>query len=124
MAQVETWATTTASKNEKRAANLQLEDHLRSEPDLPFAATSRTSAGQVQRGGDNPEVRVSDIRVRIVKMGSVRHTKHLHPELKLYLLGDGEGAKHTGIQIEEARTPNDVAASSAKAYLSARHGTE
>jgi hypothetical protein len=44
-------------------------------------------------------------------MWSVGRTKHLHPELELHPLGDVEGPKDAGIQIEKTRPANNVTAS-------------
>ena len=104
---------------------VQSKYHLGSEPDLPFAAASRSSAGQIQRGGDNPECRgVGHISARVIKMGRIGHAKHLHPELKLHPLGDIEVPENAAIQVEETRSPDDVATSSTKAYLRSRDGAE
>jgi len=62
--------------------SVPLKNHLRCEPDLPFAAGSRPSPSQVQRGGDNPEGGgIGGIGARISIMRRVRRTKHLRPEL-------------------------------------------
>ncbi len=114
-----------AQTNESKPHRTYLENQLRRKPDLPLAAGSRSSPGQIQRRGDNSEgCGVGDVGARIVEMGRVGHPKHLHPKLKFHLLGDVEVAKDAGIEIEEPRPADDIAASGAKPYLRPGHGAE
>jgi len=103
----------------------QLKHYFPGEKELPFAAESRPSPGQVQRAGDNPELGgVRDIDARIIIMRRVRHTEHLHSELEFHTLGDLDVAKEAGIHVEEARPSDEITARGAEAYLTRRNSGE